>query len=455
MLLVAKWALLLACEVILPRTNLLEPSTSLASEAKTSQNDGPARGASIQSPQANQESTAQTGITNSGCGYFKLRELRFPVTYMSRKNTRSVILFVSRDQKVWFQAAIVSPDEDFVKYHAKEDGTYFFKLVHEDHEGVRTPKLDAGSQPDQTVIVDTVAPKIRFNTVKREWNKITLEWVVDDANPDPDATQLEFRVMGAAENAWRGVMLPADSKTGLPLDGVQFFVGVADKIQIRLTAVDCAGNKAESVYELNAAVASPLPTYYVPVCSAVAVSPNQLSLVNDLESELAKVELELIAKELKLLAAEKSLTPDTEEKIDRLRSRLHDAHERLRNEAASTSQISPKPSGSETQSDLAMPVPPGPQTFSPNALPIPYTDGSKEFRQFYEQTVPSLRGYPFPTEPPIPPAGDGPAIVIPRHGEIPRPETLNAHSPPPPLPTIPEAYPSQLPAAPSPHRKID
>jgi hypothetical protein len=53
-------------------------------------------------------------------------------------------------------------------------------------------------------------------------------------------------------------------------------------------------------------------------------------IANELDDELTRLELELIRKEIKRLAGEGQLTPDTEQKIDRLRARLSEARDRLR-----------------------------------------------------------------------------------------------------------------------------
>jgi hypothetical protein len=53
-------------------------------------------------------------------------------------------------------------------------------------------------------------------------------------------------------------------------------------------------------------------------------------IAGELDDELTRLELELIRKEIKRLSEEGRLTPDAEERIDRLRNRLRDARDRLR-----------------------------------------------------------------------------------------------------------------------------
>ena len=76
--------------------------------------------------------------------------------------------------------------------------------------------------------------------------------------------------------------------------------------------------------------------------------------VDELDEELTRVELELIRKDIKRLSEEKELTPEAEDKFDRLRGRLRDLRERLR------SNRDPLVTGSTLETDL-----PGARPISP------------------------------------------------------------------------------------------
>jgi hypothetical protein len=103
--------------------------------------------------------------------------------------------------------------------------------------------------------------------------------------------------------------------------------------------------------------------------------PTTAEAVAELDDELTRVELELIRKEIKRLSEEKELTPEAEDKFDRLRGRLRDLRERLR----------PDRDYSGTTAG-----PWGPATASP-ALPPP-------------AVVPSTTPAPPPDDPRIPPS---------------------------------------------------
>jgi hypothetical protein len=82
------------------------------------------------------------------------------------------------------------------------------------------------------------------------------------------------------------------------------------------------------------------PAHFVPMQRvAVATGTNYepptiakptSEIANELDDELTRLELDLIRKEMKRLAEAKDLGPNTEEKLDRLRTRLRDVRDRLR-----------------------------------------------------------------------------------------------------------------------------
>jgi hypothetical protein len=73
---------------------------------------------------------------------------------------------------------------------------------------------------------------------------------------------------------------------------------------------------------------------YEPVTPARATL--MAKIADDLDEELTRIELELIRKEIGQLAATKGLSQETANKIDRLRSRLREAQERLQHRNRAT-----------------------------------------------------------------------------------------------------------------------
>jgi|GEM_PF-6561736 len=94
----------------------------------------------------------------------------------------------------------------------------------------------------------------------------------------------------------------------------------------------------------------------------------------ELDEELTRLELDLIRKEIKRLTEEARLTPDVEQKIDRLRNRLSEVRIRLRDQQGKLDVIVPPPS----YQNLPPPnlnrrwlddVPPAPPVPTPPKLP--------------------------------------------------------------------------------------
>jgi hypothetical protein len=94
-----------------------------------------------------------------------------------------------------------------------------------------------------------------------------------------------------------------------------------------------------------------------------------MSLLNELNNELNRVELELIRKELKRLLEKDGLSQETEDQIDRLRGRLRIARERLGG-------------GGQTNILTAPPFPPAPPPFlpAPPVAPAPHEPVPRELR---------------------------------------------------------------------------
>jgi hypothetical protein len=123
------------------------------------------------------------------------------------------------------------------------------------------------------------------------------------------------------------------------------------------------------------------------------VTPARATLLtkvaDDLDEELTRLEFELIRKEIKQLAEMKGLTQDTADKIDRLRSRLREAQNRLQNRGRGTTDPlinptvvpDPLPSVPESRSNRnenlipppgrPVPVSPAPPAAPPPPAPVP------------------------------------------------------------------------------------
>jgi hypothetical protein len=328
------------------------------------------------------------------------RIIRLPIKYeKDRKTIRQVLLFVAHNgENIWYQEASVTSDRDEFLYTAKEDGIYWFTMVVEDLQGRRDPFDIIRMPPDLKVIVDTVPPRVRFTAVQHRGENVVVMWLVDDKYPDENKTRVHFHATGSADSIWQEVSLPISSKFG-----VRFAAGTTGPVTVRVTAFDLAGNKTEAFQDVSGS------TTDTPSSTGVASTPNQLvspaggvalprprvgSLAGgvnlplnrileakELDEELTRLELELIHKELKRLAEEKGLSPDVEQKIDRLRDRLRNVQERLARNATSPggsgSGTLPtsvdQTSGTSSNDYLAVPETLHNTPLPPYSLSIPHT----------------------------------------------------------------------------------
>lgn len=99
----------------------------------------------------------------------------------------------------------------------------------------------------------------------------------------------------------------------------------------------------------------------------------------ELEEELTRIEIELIRKEIKRLSGAKKLTPETEDKIDRLRGRLRETQARIQRDSEDPTdglRSSPPPIFPSPYMPPSAPDDRIPPTATPPALPpIPTAPG--------------------------------------------------------------------------------
>lgn len=176
------------------------------------------------------------------------RDWQIPITLTEpiRKEAQSLTLFVSNDfGKNWKKEATAKPTDEFFKYVAPGDGTYWFSVSFVNKAGASVPAKETDLQPQLKIIVDTRRPEVKVAALERAQDQITVSWDVKDDHLDLNTLTLQYRVLG--DNAWKAVALSpvANGKK-------QFSVGAMGTVNVRVSAKDKAGNLGEDQVEILA-----------------------------------------------------------------------------------------------------------------------------------------------------------------------------------------------------------
>lgn len=118
-------------------------------------------------------------------------------------------------------------------------------------------------------------PHVQFTQTHRTADVITVEWVVD--RPIDEArSRVFFQPADQPEGAWREVLLPQESRSG-----VRFRSGAPDSVVVRVTVTDSSGHVAAASVVLPAVPLeippmpppSPTPLLLSPAANAVMADP--------------------------------------------------------------------------------------------------------------------------------------------------------------------------------------
>src|SRR5262249_47718151 len=151
-----------------------------------------------------------------------------------------VQLQVSADQgRTWLQHAEVAPDQGFFTFNAQHDGMYWFGVRTIDDQGMAYPATMEGAQPQRKVAVDTRAPEIVVRALPPRDGHLGVEWDIRDDNLDLQRLRLEYHLPNTAE--W--LTLPI---TPAATGSHYWRPGAGGTLEVRMSAVDKAGNGAES-----------------------------------------------------------------------------------------------------------------------------------------------------------------------------------------------------------------
>ncbi|MBL8822961.1 MAG: hypothetical protein JNJ77_10270 [Planctomycetia bacterium] len=176
------------------------------------------------------------------------RDWQIPITLTEpiRKEAQSLTLFVSQDQgKTWKKEATAKPSDEFFKYLAPQDGTYWFSVSYVNRTGQTVPAKETDLQPQLKIIVDTKRPVVKVQAQERMNDQITVSWDVQDEHLDLNTLTLQYRAQG--DNAWKAVAL-----TPVANGKKQFNTGAMGTVSVRVTSKDKAGNLGEDQTEIQA-----------------------------------------------------------------------------------------------------------------------------------------------------------------------------------------------------------
>jgi len=197
-------------------------------------------------PAASQASPAPNGPPII---YQKARSFRVPFSFnpAERARRRELQLWSSDDLgRNWSQKGTTTPDHPAFTYKAEHDGEYWLAVRSLDTQGRYYPADDARIEPSMKVVVDTTPPSIVLEPRVRSASLASVRWEVHDDNPgESDFPTLEYRVEGTTE--W----LPVPVKEKGPVGVATWDTGYTEPLMVRATAVDRAGNKAESILRLG------------------------------------------------------------------------------------------------------------------------------------------------------------------------------------------------------------
>lgn len=204
-----------------------------------------ALGIATDAPAASQASTAPKGPPLI---YQKSRSFRVPFHFdpAERARRRELQLWVSNDLgRNWKQKGVTTPDRPAFTFNAEHDGEYWLAVRSVDSQGRLFPGDQARIEPSMKVIVDTTPPSIVLEPQSRSASLASVRWEIRDENPDESHPPiLQYQVEGS--NEWLPV--PIDEK-GL-LGVATWDAGYTEPLKVRATAIDRAGNKAETLINL-------------------------------------------------------------------------------------------------------------------------------------------------------------------------------------------------------------
>lgn len=217
--------------------------------------------------------------------------LRLPLVELdekSRANIREIRLMVKPPSGLWMLHSSGPADQRTFDFRAGADGEYRFTFVMVSRDGVLHPPDPDKAPPHRVVVVDTVAPTLKVQTLQLPGGEIVAHARIDDANPKPESIRMACKMPGGNWQAMEPVSTDAPGAYRVP--NPTLFNGGT----LRVTAADAAGNAVTSEVRLDIPPES-LTVGPAPTPATVAVrSPSAPALPTQIrvpESTSARIEM--------------------------------------------------------------------------------------------------------------------------------------------------------------------
>lgn len=182
--------------------------------------------------------------TEGKTSYSRDAQIRIPFELRAGGAATSVRLYYTADGGAWqeYETAKAGQKREFI-FKAEREGVYGFATMTLFNDGSTDPVNRDRLSEQRRVVIDRTPPKVNsFRSVIAADGSPGIEWDVADENMDTRAgVKLEFRWpdMGRFEPIDKGVPFG-------PRDHRQWQMKPADRMQVRVVALDKAGNKTES-----------------------------------------------------------------------------------------------------------------------------------------------------------------------------------------------------------------
>jgi hypothetical protein len=136
-------------------------------------------------------------------------EIGIRIDPQRRNSLRQLTLLVSHDRgATWEVGPQEPPTARAFRYHAKEDGPYWFIVQEEDINQRVTPRDPQRARPSQCLIVDTGKPKIEVTAEHLANGDIRARWNITEPNPVESSLRLEYHTNTMRPDQWTPLPSP-------------------------------------------------------------------------------------------------------------------------------------------------------------------------------------------------------------------------------------------------------